>query len=205
MLHTFVDFILGAVVDMGYGGIVLLMALESSFVPFPSEVVVPPAGYLASQGQMNIYLVVISGIAGSLIGATVNYYIAVFMGRKLLNKYGKYLLLSPERLDKLDIYFKKHGEITTFVGRLIPGIRQYISFPAGLGRMNVPKFCFYTSLGAGIWVVVLAVLGYVVGNNIELIKSNLQPITLVTLCLLTVIVAVYVFWHRKGRRHEAAS
>ncbi|PLX66266.1 MAG: DedA family protein [Denitrovibrio sp.] len=205
MLDTFVNFILGAVADMGYGGIVLLMALESSFVPFPSEVVVPPAGYLASQGQMNIYLVVLSGVAGSLIGATVNYYLAVFMGRKLLDKYGKYLLLNPERLEKLVVYFQKHGEITTFVGRLIPGIRQYISFPAGLGRMNVPKFCFYTSLGAGIWVVVLAVVGYVVGNNIELIKSNLQPITYITLCLLIVIVALYILWHRKGRRHEAAS
>jgi len=204
MLDTFVNFVLSSVSDMGYIGIVVLMALESSFVPFPSEVVVPPAGYLASQGQMNIYFVIISGVAGSLIGATVNYYIAVFMGRKLLTKYGKYFFLSPERLEKIDVYFKKHGEITTFVGRLIPGIRQYISFPAGLGHMNIPKFLFFTSLGAGIWVVVLAVLGYVVGNNIELIKSNLRPITLITLCLLTVIVAVYILWHRKRGRHEAA-
>lgn len=109
ILDTFVTFVLGAVADMGYGGIVLLMALESSFVPFPpSEVVVPPAGYLASQGgQMNIYLVVLSGIAGSLIGATVNYYLAVFMGRKLLDKYGKYLFLSLNVSKSLWLISKK--------------------------------------------------------------------------------------------------
>lgn len=205
MLDAFVHFVLNAVSDMGYAGIVILMALESSFVPFPSEVVVPPAGYLAAKGDMNIYLVIISGTFGSLIGALVNYYIAVFMGRGLMRKYGRYILLSPERLDKIDSYFRKHGEITTFVGRLIPGIRQYISFPAGLGRMSIPKFCFFTSLGAGIWVVVLAVLGYIVGNNIELIKSNLRPITLITLCLLTVLVTAYIYWHRKRRRDEAAA
>jgi len=204
MLDTFVQFVLGAVSDMGYSGIVILMALESSFVPFPSEVVVPPAGYLAARGEMNIYLVILSGLTGSLIGALANYYIAVFAGRKLLEKHGKYIFLSPERLHKLDKYFKSHGEITTFVGRLIPGLRQYISFPAGLCRMNVPKFCFYTSLGAGIWVVVLAVLGYIVGNNIELIKSNLRPITIVTLCMVTVIVAVYIYMHKKRGSDEAA-
>lgn len=205
MLDTFVHYVLHLVSNMGYTGIIIMMALESSFVPFPSEVVVPPAGYLAARGDMNIYLVIASGITGSLIGALANYYIAVAMGRKLLHKYGKYLLLSPERLDKLDSYFGTHGEITTFVGRLMPGVRQYISFPAGLGRMSLPKFCFFTSLGAGIWVVVLAVLGYIVGNNIELIKSNLRPITLITLCILAVIVAVYVMWYkRKRRRNEAA-
>jgi membrane protein DedA with SNARE-associated domain len=181
-----------------------MMALESSFVPFPSEVVVPPAGYLAAQGKMNIYLVVVSGVTGSIIGALVNYYLAVFMGRALLVKYGRYLIMPVERLDKMENYFKVHGEITTFVGRLIPAVRQYISFPAGLARMSMPKFIFFTSLGAGIWVVVLAVLGYFVGNNIELIKSNLHPITLITLCLVAVIVVFYVIWHKKRRKNAAA-
>jgi len=204
MLDTFVQFVLNAVHNMGYAGIVIMMALESSFVPFPSEVVVPPAGYLAAQGKMNIYLVVISGVTGSIIGALVNYYLAVFMGRALLVKYGRYLFMPVERLDKMENYFKVHGEITTFVGRLIPGVRQYISFPAGLARMNMPKFIFFTSLGAGIWVVILAILGYFVGNNIELIKSNLHPITIITLCVLTVIVILYVIWHKKRRKNAAA-
>jgi membrane protein DedA with SNARE-associated domain len=204
MLDSFVQFVLDAVHGMGYTGIVVMMALESSFIPFPSEVVVPPAGYLAAQGKLNIYLVVVSGIAGSIIGALVNYYLAVFMGRALLVKYGRYLFMPVERLDKMENYFKVHGEITTFVGRLIPAVRQYISFPAGLARMNMPKFIFFTSLGAGIWVVVLAVLGYFVGNNIELIKSNLHPITIITLCVVTVIVVFYVIWHKKRRKNAAA-
>ncbi|TCK62600.1 DedA family protein [Seleniivibrio woodruffii] len=203
MLDSFVQFVLNSVHDMGYLGIVFLMTLESSFVPFPSEVVVPPAGYLAAQGKMNIYLVVLSGVAGSILGALVNYYLAVFMGRALLEKYGKYLFMPVERLNKMDEYFKTHGEITTFVGRLLPAIRQYISFPAGLARMNMPKFIFFTSLGAGIWVVILAVLGYFVGNNIELIKSNLRPITVVTLCVLAVVVAVYIYWHKRRRKNAA--
>lgn len=205
MLDSFVQFVLNAVSGMGYTGIIIMMALESSFVPFPSEVVVPPAGYLAAKGQMNIYLVVLSGVTGSVIGAMVNYYIAVYMGRGLLHRYGRYLLLTPEKLDKMDKYFSVHGEITTFAGRLIPVIRQYISFPAGLARMNMAKFVFYTSFGAGIWVVVLAVLGYVVGNNIELIKSNLRPITLITLCLLTVVIAVYIYWHNRRRKNAAGA
>jgi len=203
MLDSFVQFVLNSVHDMGYLGIVFLMTLESSFVPFPSEVVVPPAGYLAAQGKMNIYLVILSGVTGSILGALVNYYLAVFMGRSLLEKYGKYLFLPVERLNKMDEYFKVHGEITTFVGRLLPAVRQYISFPAGLARMNMPKFIFFTSLGAGIWVVILAVLGYFVGNNLELIKSNLHPITVITLCVLTVVVAVYIYWHKKRRKNAA--
>ncbi|MGE4319093.1 MAG: DedA family protein [Deferribacterales bacterium] len=205
MLDSFVQFILHSVDGMGYAGIVILMALESSFVPFPSEVVVPPAGYLAAQGQMNIYLVVISGIAGSVIGALVNYALAVYMGRGLLLKYGRFFLLPPEKLDKMEKYFSVHGEITTFAGRLIPVVRQYISFPAGLAGMNMGKFVFYTSFGAGIWVVVLAVMGYVVGNNIELIKSNLRPITIITMCLLAVVVGGYTLWYRKRRKNAAGA
>ncbi len=205
MLDSFVQFILHSVDGMGYAGIVILMALESSFVPFPSEVVVPPAGYLAAQGQMNIYLVVISGIAGSVIGALVNYALAVYMGRGLLLKYGKYFLLPPEKLDKMEKYFNNHGEITTFAGRLIPVVRQYISFPAGLAGMNMGKFVFYTSFGAGIWVVVLAVMGYIVGNNIELIKTNLRPITIITMCLLAVVVGGYTLWYRTRRKNAAGA
>ena len=199
LLHQMVDFILHAVEGMGYTGIVLLMALESSFVPFPSEVVVPPAGYLASKGQMNIYLVIIAGIAGSIIGALVNYGLAVYFGRPFLNKFGKYFLISPDRLLKTDKYFVEHGEITTFAGRLIPGIRQYISFPAGLCRMNIAKFSFYTGLGAGIWVVILALLGYFIGQNEELMKSNLKTISIVLAVSVILIVTAYVYLKRRKR------
>jgi membrane protein DedA with SNARE-associated domain len=188
MLSAFVNFVLDAVHGMGYWGIVFLMALESSFVPFPSEVVVPPAGYLAAQGKMNIYFVVLSGVAGSVIGALVNYFIAVYMGRGLLKKYGKYLFLNEEKFAKVDGFFLKHGEVTTFTGRLIPVIRQYISFPAGLAGMNIPKFCFYTGLGAGIWVVVLAWVGFFIGNNPELMHSKLKTISILLLVFVAVII-----------------
>ncbi|GAB1537293.1 DedA family protein [Geovibrio sp. ADMFC3] len=200
MLSAFVNLVLDAVHGMGYAGIVLLMALESSFVPFPSEVIVPPAGYLAAQGKMNIYLVVLSGIAGSLIGALVNYFIAVYMGRGLLKKYSRYFFLNEEKFGKVEKFFLKHGEVTTFTGRLIPVIRQYISFPAGLAGMNIPKFCFYTGLGAGIWVVVLAWVGFFIGNNPELMHSKLKTISILLLVFVAVILVGYFYYQKKKKK-----
>jgi len=200
MLSAFVNLVLDAVHGMGYAGIVLLMALESSFVPFPSEVIVPPAGYLAAQGKMNIYLVVLSGITGSLIGALVNYFIAVYMGRGLLKKYSRYFFLNEEKFGKVENFFLKHGEVTTFTGRLIPVIRQYISFPAGLAGMNIPKFCFYTGLGAGIWVVVLAWVGFFIGNNPELMHSKLKTISILLLVFVAVILVGYFYYQKKKKK-----
>ena len=137
-----VTFLVHTVGRLGYAGVILLMALESSFVPFPSEVVVPPAGYLASLGQMNIFLVILSGIVGSILGSLLNYWIASRFGRDFLLKYSKYFFINTEKFARFEVFFNTHGEITTFVGRLIPVIRQYISFPAGLVRMNLKKFIF---------------------------------------------------------------
>jgi len=152
MLHDIAAFLVDTIGAMGYGGIFLLMFLESTFFPFPSEVIMIPAGYLAYQGEMNLYLVVLIGIAGSLAGALFNYYIAMHFGRRFLLKYSRYFFVKPETLDKLEAFFQKHGELSTFNGRLIPGIRQLISLPAGLARMNLVKFSFYSALGAGIWI-----------------------------------------------------
>jgi membrane protein DedA with SNARE-associated domain len=178
MLHQFVVWLADTVGQLGYPGIVLLMALESSFFPFPSEVVIPPAAYLAAGGQMNIGMVVLCGTVGSLLGAIFNYWIAVQFGRPFFEKYGRYLLVSSRSLEKADRFFEQHGHISTFVGRLLPGIRQYISLPAGLARMNIIVFCAATVLGAGIWVVVLAAMGYWFGRNEQLFMENLNWITL---------------------------
>ncbi len=177
---------------LGYLGIIALMFLESSFFPFPSEVVVPPAGYLAYRGDMELWLVIVCGILGSLLGALFNYFLALWLGRPLLVRYGKYLFLPEERFLKVDAFFSRHGEISTFVCRLIPGIRQYISFPAGLARMNLWKFCLYTSLGAAIWVVVLASIGYFVGNNMDLVKQYSRQATIALLACIAIIVFIYV-------------
>lgn len=199
MMHKIVAVVLGLVSGMGYTGIVVLMALESSFFPFPSEVVVPPAGYLAAIEEMNLFVVIAAGILGSVLGALLNYYIAVKFGRSLLIKYGNYFFITEEKFARVERFFADHGEITTFVGRLIPVIRQYISFPAGIARMNLVKFIFYTALGAGIWVVILAYVGYFVGNNIDLVKENLKTITFVLIPLLICLIIGYVYVNKRMR------
>ena len=151
MIMEIIDWIVSTVGSLGYPGIFILMMLESSFVPFPSEVIMIPAGYLASKGEMQIVIVILCGIFGSLVGALINYYLAVWLGRPFLLNYGKYVMFKEEHLYKMETFFQRHGHISTFTGRLIPMVRQYISFPAGLARMNIPMFCFYTTLGAGIW------------------------------------------------------
>tara|TARA_R110002073_G_scaffold69773_4_gene172884 strand:+ start:2386 stop:2916 length:531 start_codon:yes stop_codon:yes gene_type:complete len=176
------------------------MLLESSFIPFPSEVVMVPAGYLASKGEMNIFLVILCGILGSLLGALINYYLAAIFGRPFLLRYGKYVMFNEDNLQKMEDFFARHGHISTFTGRLIPMIRQYISLPAGLARMNLSTFCFYTTLGAGIWVIILTLLGYFIGENESLIKEYLRAIiiSLVVACLLG--LTVYGFWQHKKNR-----
>lgn len=192
MLHEIVQTIVSTVSAWGYPGIFLMMALESSFFPFPSEVVMIPAGYLAYKGEMNLALAIVSGIAGSLFGALFNYWLALKLGRPFLLRYGKYVLFKEHSLQRMEDFFARHGHISTFTGRLIPAVRQYISLPAGLARMNLAVFSFYTSLGAGIWVTILALLGYSLGHNEDAIRANLHLITLVTLGVVAVIILLYV-------------
>ena len=205
MLSQLVNWIVGIVGQWGYPGIVIMMFLESSCFPFPSEVVVPPAAYLAANGQMNLALVIICGILGSLLGAVFNYVLAMKVGRPFFEKYGKYLLVSRKSLDKADLFFQRHGHVSTFIGRLLPGIRQYISLPAGIARMNFFVFCLATSLGAGIWVIVLAVLGYYFGRNEDLIMQNLRWISLALVlgCLIVVLIYWRIWAARKRKRQPA--
>ena len=151
---------------------------------------------------MNIFLIIFSGIFGSILGALVNYYIAYRYGRALLIKYGKYFFINESKFKKIESFFVNHGEISTFVGRLLPGVRQYISFPAGLAKMNIVKFIIYTALGAGIWVVILAYVGYFIGNNLELIRAQLKTITLLIIPFLILIIVLYIFFKKKGKDSE---
>jgi membrane protein DedA with SNARE-associated domain len=199
MIHEIAETIVQSIGHMGYWGIFLLMFLESTFFPFPSEIIMIPAGYLAHKGEMNIYIIVLIGVLGSVAGALFNYYIAVHFGRKFILKYGKYFFIKEETLDKLEAFFTKHGELSTFNGRLIPGIRQLISLPAGLARMNIAKFAFYSALGAGIWVVVLVVIGYLLGSNEELISEYLRSATLIALLCVALITIFYVMRQRRRR------
>ena len=186
--------------SMGYTGIISLMFLESSFFPFPSEVVMPPAGYLAWKGEMSLTLVLLAGIAGSLLGALFNYWIAVKFGRPFLQRWGKYFFVSAESIEKADEFFLKHGHISTLVGRLLPVIRQYISLPAGIAGMPLKVFALYTSIGAGVWVVVLTVAGYMLGEHQEMLKEYLHVITIGCIVLACAIVGGYLLV-LKRRKH----
>ena len=192
-MEAIVTYLVDTIGSFGYIGIFLLMFLESSFFPFPSEVVMIPAGYLAYKGEMNLGLVLFFGISGSLAGAWFNYFLAHKFGRGFLFK-----IISQEKVTKLEEFFDKHGHISTFTGRLIPGIRQYISFPAGLAKMDYKKFTFYTILGAGIWVVILTMLGYFIGQNQELIHKYLKEITIVTI----IFVGILIIWYIKNEKNK---
>ena len=196
MFASFVSWVVSTVESWGYAGIFVSMFLESSFFPFPSEIVMIPAGYLAFQGKMQLSVTIITGVAGSLLGALFNYFLALKFGRAFLLRYGKYLLMKPESLEKLERFFAKHGEISTFNGRLIPGIRQYISMPAGLARMPLGRFSLYTILGAGIWVSVLALLGYYLGANEERVAVYLRSATVIALVSVIGLSLFYYFRHR---------
>jgi len=187
-----IHFLVETIGQWGYIGIFLLMFLESSFFPFPSEVVMIPAGYLAYKEEMNIFLIIISGLLGSISGAWLNYLIASKFGRKFLEKF-----ISNEKLNKLDEFFEKHGHISTFSGRLVPGVRQYISFPAGLAKMNGLIFSLFTGLGSLIWILVLVGLGYFIGQNQTLIHKYLKEITIITLIILSIIIFIYYKYQKE--------
>jgi membrane protein DedA with SNARE-associated domain len=183
--------------DLGYIGIFVMMFLESSFFPFPSEVAMIPAGYLIYKGEMNIYLVLASGILGSLFGALFNYFLAYRFGRGFLIKYQKIMFLTQSKIEKFESFFVKHGAISTLVGRLIPAVRQYISFPAGLAKMNFWLFCIFTTIGASIWVSVLVYIGYIVGANEELVREYVRDAIIYTLIVSVVVIGLYIIIKEK--------
>ena len=171
------DFLYQLAEQLDYFYVTLLMAVESSFIPFPSEIVVPPAAYMAADGNMNVVLVVMFATLGSLIGAVINYVLSYYVGRPIVYKFaesrlGRMCLLSKDKIEQAEKYFDKRGAVATLVGRLIPAIRQLISIPAGLSRMNFAKFALYTALGAGAWNIVLAALGYYLHSIVP--KDQLQ-------------------------------
>lgn len=193
--------------NMNYATITILMTVESSFIPFPSEIVVPPAAYIASQpdSHLNIYLVVLFATIGALLGALINYYLAIYLGRPLVyrfagSKIGHLLLLDKEKIMNAEIYFNKKGKISTFVGRLVPGIRQLISIPAGLARMNIASFLLYTFLGAGIWNAILAYLGYILHGQQDLINKYSHELSYVFLALVALFIAYVVIKQVLKRR-----
>ena len=193
--------------NMNYATITALMTVESSFIPFPSEIVIPPAAYIASkpESNLNIILVVLFGTLGAMFGAFINYGLALWLGRPIIykladSKLGHLLLLSGEKIQKAENYFNDHGKVSTFVGRLIPGIRQLISIPAGLARMNIASFALYTALGAGIWNAVLALLGYIAHGQADLINKYSHEIGYVILVVVALAIIYFIIKRVKKKK-----
>lgn len=204
MIESAVHWVVETVSDLGYLGIAVLMAIESSAIPFPSEVVVPPAGYLAAKGRMELVWVVAAGTLGSVVGAFANYWVARHFGRPLLERYGKWLLISQKALDRSDAFFREHGEISTFIARLVPVIRQLISVPAGVAKMRLDLFALYTGLGAGIWCVILAYVGYFLGQHEAALRQEdvhryVRVVLTYLLPALAVLAVGYVWWRRRRK------
>jgi membrane protein DedA with SNARE-associated domain len=196
-MHEIVNLILEWVQDMGYMGSFIMMVLESTFFPFPSEGAMIPAGYLSAKGEMNIFISIAVGTFGSLAGALFNYYLAKKFGRKGVLSFGKYFFFTEEKLQKMEKFFVEHGNFSTFVSRLIPGVRQLVSLPAGLSNMPIKKFVFATTLGAGLWTIILVMLGYILGNNEALLSEYLKEITLITLGVIALATGLYIWNHKR--------
>ena len=206
-------FIQWCIENLNYWTVTILMMIESSFIPFPSEVVVPPAAYMAAAGELNIYLVVLFATIGADMGAIINYYLARWIGRPLVYRFadsriGHMCLLDGKKVVTAEKYFARHGAISTFIGRLVPAVRQLISIPAGLARMRFTTFIFYTTLGAGIWNSILAVIGYSLHSVVpreelmEHVERYSHEIGYVFLALAAMIVIFLVY---KGMKKEKSS
>ena len=192
--HALAGFIEWYVGNINYGTVTLLMAIESSFIPFPSEIVVPPAAWKAAQGELNVILVFIAATAGALIGALVNYYLALGLGRPVIyrlagTRWARMLLIKRESIEKAEAYFNKYGKSSTFIGRLVPAIRQLISLPAGISRMNMPTFLAFTLLGSGLWNLILVALGYFLYSQKEVLERYYKGISYGFLGLFVLFLA----------------
>ena len=202
IMHAIIEWTIALASSLGYFGVFLLMTIESSFIPFPSELILIPTGVLIQRGEMSLFLVFSAALIGSILGALINYYLALKLGRRavksLINKYGSFFLLSDKTVSKSDSFFQKHGSIATLTGRLLPGIRQIVSLPAGFSKMHLGKFVFYTGLGAGLWALVLIYLGILFGENQALIEQNLFLASLIVAAFVLAVILIYLLINKKS-------
>ena len=213
MLESFVSWLLNLFRGMGYPGIIALMAVESSILPLPSELVMPPAGYLAAKGEMSLAVAVLCGVMGSTLGALANYGLARWLGRAFFLRLGKYVLITEKGLDRSERYFAAHGEISTFLGRMLPVVRHLISIPAGIARMRLGRFVLFTGLGALVWCSILTGIGWFIGSRedviLEVLNREAQRYAgraiLLLLPILAAIAAGYIWWQRRRARAAGAA
>ena len=203
LIALLAGWIIGVISTLGYGGIVLLMAIESACIPLPSEIIMPFSGYLVYKGEMTLWGVALAGAIGCVVGSIPAYYLGMYGGRPLVEKYGKWVLISHHDLHLADRWFEKHGEIIIFIGRLLPAVRTFIAFPAGIARMHMGKFILYTFTGSLIWCWLLAYAGMKTGENWESLKVYFHEFHIVLVFAAVVFMVWYVRRHLKAlRRHH---
>jgi membrane protein DedA with SNARE-associated domain len=204
MLERLIEWLLQTLLHLGYPGIVALMAMESSILPVPAELVMPPAGYWVAKGELNPWIVLACGTIGSVLGALANYWMAHVLGRAFVRRFGRYVLLSQRSMDRTERFFADHGEISTLVGRLLPVVRHLISIPAGIARMSVSRFATFTAIGAFAWCAVLTGIGYFLGRNEDVLRNEevqryVGRVLIVLIPLIVAGIVVYVIRHRRRR------
>ncbi len=204
MIHSILaaisGFIIGTISLLGYSGIVLLMAVESACIPLPSEVIMPFSGFLVYDGRFNLWLVALAGAIGCVVGSIVAYWVGAYGGRPLIEKYGKYILISHHDLDLADRWFKKHGDSAIFFSRLLPVVRTYISFPAGIARMRFWHFIAYTFVGSYIWSLGLGYIGLKLGENWENLKKYFHGADYIIAALIIIGIVWWIWRHLKNRK-----
>jgi membrane protein DedA with SNARE-associated domain len=204
MIERFLLWVVETIGQLGYPGIVVLMAIESSVIPVPAELVMPPAGYLAATGRMNAWVALACGTLGGLLGSYANYWIAARAGRWVFVRYGRWVLLTERSLERSERFFARHGPIAVFVARLFPVLRHLISIPAGVARMPLGRFFLYTGAGAGLWCAILVGIGWLIGRegealSHERVSAYTHHALVILLPAVAVLVAGYVLWHRRRR------
>lgn len=202
ILATISAWIIGVISALGYGGVILLMAIESANIPLPSEIIMPFAGFLVAQGVLNLYLAAVAGAIGCVLGSAFSYYLGAWGGRPLIERFGKYIFVSRRDLDMAENWFNKYGELTVFFGRLIPIIRTFISFPAGISKMNFSRFIIYSFLGSLPWSLALAFIGLKLGQNWENLRNYFRGFDVIILALIVIGIIWWIWRHIRNSRRK---
>jgi membrane protein DedA with SNARE-associated domain len=201
-LEAFALWLVSFIHGVGYPGIFIGMAVGNMLVPIPVELVMIPAGYLVEQGEMNFWFAIGCAIAGDICGSLVSFYVAFHFGRRVLVAFGKHLFFGQDKIEMLDRFFASHGEMSTLTGRLMPGLRHFMAFPAGLSHMHVKKFIIYTGVGGGLWSGILIWIGYLVGGNKDLVKHYMSYVECIVIGGVILMVVLYIKRHRKKKIEE---
>lgn len=199
------NFVIHLIETFGYTGIFIAMTLESACIPLPSEVIMPFAGFVVNEGKLSLIGITLVGTLGNLIGSLITYYVGLKGGRPLLEKYGKYILITKDKLNYVDNIFNKYGPITIFLGRILPGIRTFISLPAGISRMNIKKFIIYTILGSLPWTFALGYVGVLLNDKWSIIRGYFHIFDIILGLLIVLFILYLIYKYRKSQTRDNLS